>query len=177
MNAVRKIIQSLCGFAVLAAIFFSWLWTLSFVNRVNIYRNREAYKPETFLVSGAEYHRGDEGGDSWWLTGKVASREERFVPRLRDAPSPRSAKDLTARYAKGTKIEVLYNPEATETLVQGESLRVLAATTDFWEEEARLRYRLGLRVLVPVPLALAVYLVVRYVNRRHARLHSQPNTA
>jgi lipopolysaccharide export LptBFGC system permease protein LptF len=172
---VRKIIQFLCGFAVLAAIFFSWLWTLSFVNRVNIYRNREAYKPATFLVSGAEYYRGDEGGDSWWLTGTVTSHDERLVPRLRGAPLPRSAGDLTARYPKGTKIEVLYNPDATETLVQGESLRVLSATPDFWQEEARLRYRLALRVLVPVPLTLAVYLAVRYVNRRHARLHSQPN--
>ena len=172
---MRKIIQSLCGFAVLAAIFFSWLWTLSFVNRVNIYRNREAYKPETFLVSGAEYHRGDEGGDSWWLTGTVASHEERFVPRLRGAPLPGSTGELIARYPKGTKIQVLYNPDATETLIQGESLRVLAATPDFWQEEARLRHRLGLRVLVPVPLTLAVYLAVRYFNRRHARLHSQPN--
>jgi hypothetical protein len=172
---VRKIIQTLCGFAVLAAMFFSWLWTLSFVNRVNIYRNREAYKPETFMVSGAEYHRGDEGGDSWWLTGTVTSREERFIPRLLGAPLPRSAEDLIARYPKGTRIEVLYNPEATETIVQGESLRVLAATPDFWQEEARLRYRLGLRVLVPVPLALAVYLAVRYVNRRHSRLHSEPD--
>lgn len=172
---MHKIIQSLCGLAVLAAIFFSWLWTLSFVNRVNIYCNREAYKPETFLVSGAEYHRGDEGGDSWWLTGTVTSREERFVPRLRGAPRPHNAEDLIARYPKGARIEVLYNPDATETLVQGESLRVLAATPDFWQEEARLRYRLGLRVLVPVPLTLAVYLAVRYVNRRRARSHSQPN--
>lgn len=172
---MRKAIQSLCGFAVLAAIFFSWLWTLSFVNRVNIYRNREAYKPETFTVSGAEYHRGDEGGDSWWLTGTVRSREERFIPRLRGAPLPRSAGDLIARYPRGTRIEVLYNPDATEMIVQDESLRVLTASPDFWQEEARLRHRLGLRVLVPVPLTLAVYLAVRYVNRRHARSHTQPN--
>jgi hypothetical protein len=100
-----------------------------------------------------------------------------LVPRLRGAPFPRTADDLLSRYPKGTKIEVFYNPDATDMLVQGESLRVLAATPDFWQEEARLRHRLGLRVLVPVPLALAIYLVVRYVNRRHAKLHSQPNAA
>jgi len=157
-------------------MFFSWLWTLSFVNRVNIYRNREAYKPETFIVSGAEHHRGDEGGDSWWLTGTVMSREERLTPRLRGAAVPRSAEDLIARYPRGTRIEVLYNPDATETIIQDESLRVLEATPDFWQQEARLRHRLGLRVLVPVPLTLAIYLSVRYVNRRHARSHFQPNT-
>ena len=80
-------------------------------------------------------------------------------------------------YPKGTKIEVIYNPNATDMLVQGESLRVLVASSNFWQEEARLRRRLGLRVLVPVPLALAIYLTVRYANRRHARLHPQPNSA
>jgi hypothetical protein len=122
---MRKAVQFLCGFAVFAAIFFSWLWTLSFVNRVNIYRDRDKYKPETFLVTGAEFERGD----------------------------------------------------ATEMLVQGESLRVVAATPDFWQYEARLRHRLGLLVLVPVPVTLGIYLVVRYLNRRHARLHSQQNAA
>ncbi|HOW66357.1 MAG TPA: hypothetical protein P5186_24870 [Candidatus Paceibacterota bacterium] len=147
------------------------------MNRINIYRNREAYKPETFLVSGAEYSHGDEGGDSWWLTGTVAAREERFVPRLRGGSLPRSANDLLERYPKDTRIEVLYNPNVTETLVQGEFLRVLSAIPDYWQEEARLRYRLGVRVLVPVPLTLVVYLAVRFVNRRHAKLHPQPNGA
>jgi len=173
-DGMRKVIQFLCGLAVFVAFLFSWLWTLTFVNRVAIYRDREKYRPETYLVSRAEYYRDDEDGDSWWLMGTIASREERFVPRLGNTPLPRSAEDLLARYPIGTKIDVLYNPDATETLIQGESLRVLAAAPDFWQREARHRHRLGLRVLVPVPVALAIYLTVRYVNRRHARLHSQP---
>lgn len=171
---MRKIIQSLSGLAVFVAVCYSWLWTLSFANRLNIYRDRAAYKPETFTVSGAEYHRGDESGTSWWLTGTIATHAERFVPSLYEISSPRSAEDLLLHYPKGTKIEVLYNPNATTTLFQGESLRVLAATPDFWQEEARLRYQLGLRVLVPLPITLIVYLAVRFVNRRHATLTSLP---
>lgn len=170
---MRKIIQFVCGFAVFAAIFFSWIWTLTFVNRVNLYLNRDSYHPDTFVVTGAEYHRGEEGGDVWWLNGTVGQHEERLVPRRHGATMPHDENDLLTLYPKGTKVDVLYNPGATETLIQGESLRVLAASPDFWEKEARLRNRLGLLVLLPAPITLAVYLLVRFWNRRHARSPAQ----
>src|SRR5437763_1703833 len=34
----RRVVQFICGLAVIIALFYSWLWTLSFINRVNIYR-------------------------------------------------------------------------------------------------------------------------------------------
>jgi hypothetical protein len=172
---MRKVIQFICGAAVILAFGFSWLFTLTFLNRVTIYHDREKYRPGTYVVTGAEYVHETEGGDTWWLTGTVTAREERFIPRLAGASSPRSAEDLLARYPKGTKIDVLYNPDATDTIMQGETLRVFAATPDFWQNEAKLRHRFGLRVLVPVPVTLAIYLTVRYVNRRHAKLLSPPN--
>ena len=156
------------------ALMFSWLWTLTFVNRVNIYRDREKYRPETYLVTGAEFSHDDETGNSWWLTGTVAGREERFIPRLHGPPWPKSSGDLLALYPKGSKVEVFYNQDATETIMQNETLRVLTATPDFWQREAALRHRLALRVLVPVPVALVIYLIVRYLNRRHAKMKIQP---
>lgn len=174
---MRRVIQRLAGFAVVAALFYSWLFTLSFVNRVTLYLNRESYRPETFLVTGAEYHAGDEGGDSWWLNGMVAGQEERLVPRRRSMTHPHSAAELLVRFPKGTRLDVLYNPKATSMLVQDESLRVVLASPDFWPEEERLRIKLGVRVLLPVPLALAVYVTVRWINRRHARQQTLPGTA
>ncbi len=170
---MRKSIQFLCGVAVFAAFGFSWLWTLPFVNRVTIHQGREKYRPGTYLVTGAEYHRGDEGDDSWWLTGTIASHEERFIPRVSKGQRPRNQEEVLARFPKGTKIDVFYNPDATEMIVQDETLRVIEATPNFWQEEARRQRSLGQRVLVPVPLALALYLTVRYANRRHARLQRQ----
>jgi hypothetical protein len=70
------------------------------------------------------------------------------------------------KYPKGSQIEVLYNPQATEMIVQSESLRAIQAAPGFWQEEARLRNKLAFRVLVPVPLTAAVYLAIRFSNRR-----------
>jgi hypothetical protein len=162
-------IQLLCGLAVVAALFYSWLWTLTFVNRVMIYRNREHYRPATFIVTGATYNVGEEGGDSWWLSGTVDGREERLMPVFERGKRPRSAGDLLARNPKGSTVEILYNPDATETLMQGETLRAIEMRPDFWEREAVLRHRLGVRVLVPVPVTLAIYLTVRFKNRRARR--------
>lgn len=165
---MRRAIQFVCGLGVCAAFFYSWLWTLSFVNRVNLYLDRDKYRPATFVVTGAEFHRHDDGFNSWWLQGTVSDREERFVPASRGLSRPASADEVLARYPKGSEVSVFYNLEATETIIQGETLRVVEATPDFWEREAEARRRLGLRVLVPVPVALSLYVAVRLANRRRA---------
>lgn len=166
MGTLRKVIQSLFGIATCLAFGFSWLWTLTFYNRLYINTHKENYQPETFVVSNAEYSHHDEGADSYWLTGTVRSREERLVPHLRGSAIPRTADDLKLNFPKGTKISVLYNPEATETLMQGESLRVIENTPDLWEREAKIRNRLAIFVLVPGPVMLTAYILVRRSNRR-----------
>ena len=77
-----EVLQTVAGLAVLAAMMFSWLWTLTFWNRVVILRDRDKYRPETFLVTGVEYASGEgEDAVSFWLVGSVANRQERMVPR------------------------------------------------------------------------------------------------
>lgn len=166
MRAFCQILQPCCGFAVFCAVFFSWLFTLSFVNRITIYRTQHQYKPATFVVKAAVYFRGDESGDSYWLEGTVFGQQERFVPDLAGVAFVHRPETLTLRYPPGTNIPVLYNPEATRTIVQNESLRVLDASPDVWEREAKLRRRLGMFVLLPVPTTLAIYMALRYVNRK-----------
>jgi hypothetical protein len=82
---------------------------------------------------------------------------------------------MFARYPVGTKINVLYHPGAMNVISFGETLRVIEDLPDLWEREADLRRSLAPRVLVPVPVTLAIYLAVRYLNRRHTRLANRPN--
>lgn len=84
------------------------------------------------------------------------------------------AKDKTR--LRNSTIVVFYNPNMTQTIVQNEMLRVVVATPDFWEKEARLRRWLGIRVLVPVPLTLVVFLSIVYINRRHRKLEQRTKT-
>lgn len=107
-----------------------------------------------------------EGGDSYWLLGRVGDRQERLIPRERAG----SAAGLLQQYPKGAVIPVLINPnESDDFFIQGEILRVREYTPDFWDREAKLRHRLALYVLAPVPLTAIVYILVRYANRRRQR--------
>jgi hypothetical protein len=78
----RRALQSGCGVLLFVALSFSWLFTLTFINRVNIARHRAEYRPGIFEVTGANYDKGDEGPSSFWLNGVVNGQQERFVPYL-----------------------------------------------------------------------------------------------
>src|SRR5512133_2066013 len=164
LSRTRRLLQGVCGIFVLLAFMFSWLWAFTFINRITLLRHKDHYTPATFVVTGATYSKHDEGGDSWWLDGEVNGRKERLVPYLNKTPQNEAS--LLSDFPEGTHIEVIYDPDATETLVQGESLRVMQASSDFWERERKLRNRVAPVVLLPVPLTLALYITVRFLNRR-----------
>jgi hypothetical protein len=175
MSCVEKqinawdVAQTVTGFFVLAAIFFSWIFTLSFINRCRIRWDKQNYRPETFVVTGATYNADGEFGPDYHLDGDVAGSAERMVPRLKEAQEPRRTADLAKMFPVGTKVAVYYNPTATTTIVQNESLRVLPSEPDFWKKEDQRMRSLAWRVVLPIPVTLTIYLLVRIVNFRRAR--------
>lgn len=176
MKPPLRILQTACGLSVLAAFIFTWMCALPFWNRMTFYLHREQYQAQTFIVGEAVYSEGGEMGASYWLEGTVNGQSERLVPDRRGAAPVRTKDDLLRRHPKGTSIPVLYNPQATQTLVQFESLRVVQATPDFWEKEARYRRRLALYVFLPLPLTLSVYLWIRLTNRRRQAVESSASS-
>ncbi len=97
--------------------------------------------------------------------GNVAGKGERLVPRLPNKSLIGDASALLSIYPRGSKLEVLYNPHETESIIQGETLRVVHRTPGFWSEEERLRKKLAMLVFLPVPLTLGVYAVLRYFHQ------------
>ena len=163
-----RLARIISGLGIVAAILFSWLFALPLANRFRVYSNRDDYRREVFEVAGAEYDPSEGHGD-YWLTGMVAGKEELMAPRVEPGVKISSSVDITSYYPSGTKIEVLYNPQETRTIMQGETLRVLHFKPGFWEEEKRLRHKLMWLVLLPVPLALAVFVTVRKLEARRAK--------
>ena len=162
-----KIARVISGFLVFAAIMFSWLFTFSLYDRFCIFHNRNQYHPATFDVVDAVYlpSQGDDS-ESYWLRGTVENHPERFIPTFSDRFSPKNAGDLLAVYPPGSHIPVLYNSQETTIIIQGETLRVLHFTSDFWREEERYRHKLMIFVFLPVPLALLVFLTIRGIHLR-----------
>jgi hypothetical protein len=168
MRTFLKVARVVSGFLVFAAIFFSFLFTFSLYNCFRIFKNRDCYYPATFEVVDAVFYPPSQDGDgfgSYWLTGAVENRPERFIPNFPAKFFPKNAEDLLAVYGRGTKVPVLYNPQETTTVIQGETLRVLPFASDFWSNEERRRNKLMGFVFLPVPLTLVVYLIIR---RNHA---------
>lgn len=63
---MMRVLQSLAGGCVIAAVCFSFLFTLSFWNQLTILRDRDRYKPAVYVVTNAEIAHG-EGGIACWL--------------------------------------------------------------------------------------------------------------
>jgi hypothetical protein len=162
-----KAARIISGIAIFPAILFSFLFSLTLSNRIRICHNRDQYHPAVFAVDGAVYHpAGHDGFDSYWLTGTVEGKAERFIPRFPQKFRPRSADALLDLHPRGSEIDVLYNPKETESIIQNETLRVVQRTPDFWQEQKRLRNKLLWFVLLPAPLTLAIHLFIRRISVR-----------
>ena len=162
---LQKVVEYLCGFAVFGAFCITCILAITFVNRLNVYFNREKYTPAEFVVTGAR-DLFEEGVTVLLLTGNVGDSKEDFAPPRSGTSKPLFVEQLLAQYPIGTKIRVLYNPEATRTVVQYETLRVLAATSDVWQREERSRYRLVLWILAVLPGTLFVRWLLIWLCRR-----------
>jgi hypothetical protein len=166
-----KVARMITGFVAFAAFFISWLFVFTLSNRLRISRNQDQYLPATFAVNGAAYYPAQgKGFDSYWLTGSVAGATERFIPKFLPKFNPESADELLTIYPRGSQIDVLYNAHETETIIQGETLRVLHYTPNFWREQERLRNKLLCFVLLPTPLALGIYITFRHLHMRQLKM-------
>ena len=151
------------------AVLFSLISGLTFWNRVLVHQNRKGYELASFVVTGATFQGDGDGTVEYWLIGSIAGGEERFLPRFASRSHPKSADDLLRVYPKGTEIRVVYNRDVSDLTVRnGEALRVIQAGPDFWVEESR-RFRwAALLTFVPIPFAVSVFFVVRFVSRRRS---------
>ena len=111
----------------------------------------------------------------WWLTGTINGKEETVHP---DYPATvQNAQELLALYPPGTALPVLFDPDAWDVMIQGESQRVLHFTADFWSREARLRYKLLSLVILPLPIAIGIHRAAGIYQARVIRrrtLQSEP---
>lgn len=169
---ILRAARFISGVALIAAVFYSSLFSFTYSNRLRIQHNRDQYRHEVFEVRDAVYHpRSGEDSESYWFKGLVAGNQERFIPDFAEGFDVESREDLLSLYPVGSKINVFYNPNETGTIIQDETLRVLHYFPGFWEKEERLRSQLFRIVVIPVPLALCFYLVLRVLHRRALSRH------
>jgi 4-amino-4-deoxy-L-arabinose transferase-like glycosyltransferase len=156
-------VRIVAGVAVFVAVVLSWLWIFTLFPRLYIYFQRDHYRVESFEVTGTVSPSSRRGFRAHWLAGTVAGKIEKVRPELPPGFKSERTDDLLSLFPLGSTVPVLYHPDAPEIMIQGEALRVLHFTPDFWRKENRLRTKLLCFVLLPVPLTVAFY---RYAKKR-----------
>lgn len=122
---------------------FACLWAFAnsivVVNTFVKSRAASGYRAASFVVTSVEYHPSKyvhQAGRRtwiparWWANGTINGTPERYSLPGELRREPQNQKDLERMVPPGRRFRVRYNPELTSTLVQGESLRVLAYAED-----------------------------------------------
>lgn len=156
MNELRRICEFLTFFTTAWAIFLA---PSSFI-RLALYASSSFYQSATFTVISAVYEPDTDSLVNYWLTGSIDSKKERLIPHVSSRMS--STEDFSSYFPPGTKISVFYNPLMPRSFIQGESLRVIHDTENFWERERVARRRLIPLWLIPPfsTLALSYFLTL-----------------
>jgi hypothetical protein len=147
------------GVASIATMLFATLFVGSLSNLVRIARTARGYVPASFIVQRLAWSSGganSSSGPGCWAVGVIGQRREHL-----DLNDCRRTPDhtLTAEVLPGQKVDVLYNPTATEARIQGEHLRVIfpAAAGQPWltaRTYAWKMYRPALFAVLPMLLLL-----------------------
>jgi hypothetical protein len=165
-----------CGFLSTLAVFWSFVWCVPLMGMAHTTLNRRGYRPATFVVDRVVYQAASptsEGMDldRFWAEGTVEGVQEKlslqgFVPK-----TPTSQEQLEALVKPGQSFSVLYNPDATQVMVQTEYLRVIRHDPDF--EHAQPRRLAAWALLAYGPLLFFLLLAIPFwwsVEWRHRRL-------
>jgi len=107
------------------------------VGSIIVLRNLDGYRKTTFTVEQLQHNDSHRTGLAWGFVGRVPDRSERlYAPTLTDAKS-QSYSRLKAMFPPGTRMEVWYNPQVTDTLFQHRTLRVIPYTPDLAASEKK----------------------------------------
>jgi hypothetical protein len=87
------------------------------------------------VISDIKHEHNRRTGFYWGFTGNIEGQKERYyAPTLVTEKEPGLLK-LRKLFPVGKKMDILYNPKVTETLVQRRTLRVLPYRPDFVSAE------------------------------------------
>ena len=163
-------LRIICG--VLLGLSAVWTFLLAFpaYNALQAVRNAGSYHEAEFVVSRLVYYEDPdpEGSDRWWAEGVVDGKSERYSLGGHLPHRPKSARDLSGMVKAGDRFRVLYNPEMTAVMIQGETLRVMPWTATLDADKMRLLRFFVYSSLVPL-IALSTAFVVLSVIARASK--------
>jgi hypothetical protein len=132
-------IQTILGLGVFLSFMWMFVNSVILVASVLVMLNLDGYEKTIFTVESLSYTDDPEDGLRWSLKGDVEGNPARLadyalteiknISSLADIKKI-SAQKLRQKYPTGTKIDVLYNPDVTDTFFQNRSINIILYTPD-----------------------------------------------
>ena len=173
LATILKILRVLVGLTLVLALMFTVAFSGAFYNRVKVQLNRDHFVKTTFVVTGYSKDSHLES-ESEWLDGTINGKLERFVPDRPKGGWNKSGVSMAKQFPAGTEVAVLFAPNESSNLIQGESPRVRQFSTDFWQREDRFFKGLMFYMVIPLP---ALYLLYRFIRHQHRKALAAGETA
>src|SRR5690349_17718417 len=98
-----------------------WLFLIPFLGMLSTVWSRSDFQPATFVVTGHHETSGRHQGRWPYLQGTVDGHREVHRPS-----GLLSMEELRQAFPMGTQLEVLYHPNASGVMMQGQTLRVIS---------------------------------------------------
>ncbi|MEM1424791.1 MAG: hypothetical protein AAGH64_12425 [Planctomycetota bacterium] len=156
-------------FACVVSGVWAFAWGFPLANRFIVLANEAGYTRASFTVDRVRYVIDAEYPPTWWAEGRVegdgfVAMGERYdlLSVVREVSGQRELERLVP---EGTSFDVYYNDAMPTSLMQGETLRVLAYTPTRWDDERRLRDRILLTGMGPFVLSVVLLVGVRVLAR------------
>jgi hypothetical protein len=154
---VRRLYQAYPGIFWAAAI---PCWVLAFMfsfiayNALDIYLNRDGYRPGTFIVTDATVTHFTKGYVAH-LIGTIDGQRENYTPDGFGLLHTRA--EILPRFPIGSALAVKYNSTMTRTFIQGQAQRVIAADYDHQADLRFVGLYAGILLLPSLFLAWVLY--------------------
>jgi hypothetical protein len=162
-----KTVQILTTILLFVTLFWAFLWSGMFWNRVRILMHRHEYRRATFTVKSVGFQESIGSDDTampiYWADGTIDGKPERMSLQPVLNKIPVSLKDTQNSVPTGTSFDVFYNPRMSKTFVQGETLRIFPFQDGYWEKERHLVHRMILRVYLPFTLAVLLKIISSFL--------------
>ena len=162
-------------FFVPGLVLISIVWAMinipRMVGNVIVLKNQAGYKKTVFTIHDLLYDNDPEAGLLWGFYGSLPDGEtlRMCAPELARAKSL-GISGLKSRFPAGTKLEVWYNSDVTDTLFQFRTLNIIPYKKDLTSSELKGVWRWITYCLLPL---LAVFILASALEKREIRTHLQ----
>ncbi len=159
-------VQTILGLGVFLSFVWLFINSIILLASIIILFSLDGYEKGTFTVSALSFTNNTEDGLQWSLKGDVDGTTTRLADQSLVDIKNISASKVSRKFPAGSEIDVLFNPDVTNTFFQSRSLNIILYTPDLASAEKKRIIDWIKRCLLPFVSFSLLLLVYNSQNKK-----------